>query len=232
MLMHLRISFKKTVARKMTTNHFVFLSQKIINVLVVGIACLFAFPPSQAQTIFEMNAASNKSLIVTEVYTFSYKPYSNSQAIRLSEYRQVPSENPEITLISYLAHLGKGETDVSLKFWDDQSQKLIKRKNANVSAEELSKGTRAMFGSASVRFQYRLDYGKYTILQVELLQPNQLKKDSLVEKYVLVKNGVEWKLTQDLADDPVYCCWDAPNGRINQTGVPGRGFPAVLKSLQ
>ena len=223
---------KSNTVSKKSKKPFTTQIQRASSTLISGIVFLSFHPYGSAQSSFELSPATNRSLIATEVYTFSHRAYANSQAIRLSDHKQAGSDNPETVLLGYLANLGRGDTSSALKFWDERSQKLIQRKNIKATSEDLSKGSRATFGSASVRFQSRLDYGKYTILVIELFQPNQLKKDAQVEKYTVLKEGIEWKLTQDLADDPVYCCWDAPLGRINQAGIPGRGFPEILKSLQ
>ena len=58
------------------------------------------------------------------------------------------------------------------------------------------------------------------------------KSPESFDSYALIQENSIWKLTQELADDPVMCCRNSGQARIQRVGVPGGEFRQMLEVLK
>lgn len=173
-----------------------------------------------------------KDLIVETSYTYMKIGYSDP--ISFTAGKSMPAVldgSPEAILAEFLTHLAKGEVDVAIKYWATESQKLIKKKNASYTLAEMKKSAIALNAGVTFQLVSRIVYNDYVIIETQIINSKE-KATQPIDSYALKKEDGMWRLTQDLADDPVMCCRDSPESRIKRVGIPGGEFRKVLESLK
>lgn len=173
-----------------------------------------------------------RQLIVETVYT--YQVFAYEEVVNFTAGVSMPKieeQTPEYALADYLSLLATGKVQIAMSRWTTDSQMLIAKRNKNFTIEQLAKNTRAQNEGVVFTFVGRITYGNFVILHLKSTRAGS-KSPETFDSYALIRENSSWKLTQELADDPVMCCRDAGQARIQRVGVPGGEFRQMLEALK
>jgi hypothetical protein len=180
----------------------------------------------------KLSSPKHKQIIVEYSHIFeTYEYLEKYSFVAGKSMPQVENQNPEFVLATYLNSLAKGDVASGLKLWTVESQKLIARQNKNMTTNELVKNVKAQNEGLNFSFINKIKYGDYVIIDLNITSKIDSSLNKM-ESYALISENSIWKLTQDLADDPVMCCRKNNQNRIQKMGIPGGDFKQIIKALQ
>ncbi len=172
-----------------------------------------------------------KQIIVETVHTYQSFSYEGTvDFIGGGATPKLDKQGPEYALAEFINLMAIGDVDSATSRWTSDSIKLISKRNNQIPKSDLITSMRVQNEGINFQFVNKLVYGNYVILELKLSK-NQQTKPIPNESYALVSENSIWKLTQELADDPVMCCSNSSQSRLRRVGVPGGEFKQVLKAL-
>lgn len=200
-----------------------------LKILITIIFC-FAFLTANAQSQ-TMTDSKFQQIIVETIHTYKSESYKEKLSFVSGITKpKFSDDSPETVLVEYLTALATGEVDQAIEYWTIDSKKLIQNKNTKISKDELIKSAKALNYKSEIEFVARITYASYSIVELKFKYANS-KSEPTLETYALTKQDGKWKLTQELADDPVVCCRNNARNRIQRVGIPGGDFKKILDTL-
>jgi hypothetical protein len=172
-----------------------------------------------------------KQLIVETVHTYQSSSYEDTIVFTGGmSAPKLDKQGPEYALVEFINFMASGDADGAKSKWTIDSIKLISKRNNQIPKSDLIKSMRVQNEGVNFQFVNKIVYGNYVIIELKLSK-NEQAKPIPNETYALVSENSIWKLTQELADDPVMCCSNSSQSRLRKVGVPGGEFKQVLKAL-
>lgn len=156
--------------------------------------------------------AVRKTLIVETLHPFIIHEYSSS--IDMNKKMQLDQSSPEAIFVNYHQGLMSTSYEDSLKFWDEESQKMMLKfnKEKGFTPEKWKTLWNNSYTGKKVLLTHFVNYGKYVLLrQVILDSENKLQSENTM---ALKKVEDKWKLTQDLRADQIMNTWNGSQLRI------------------
>ena len=178
-----------------------------------------------------LDRPSEQQRIVETIFTFSVASYKTNELDAINKKSlSASADSPERTLLDYLALAERGDAVAALALWDRRGRSLIEKKNASVSAAQLSSAMSLLHKGLRIRFLDRMDANNYVVVRIEK-QPFQ-RTEVETDWFALRREGGVWRLTQDLADDPIACCFhEKTDTRVRRVGVVGGDFRKMLEEF-
>ena len=177
-----------------------------------------------------LSEPSTKLIILEETFPFVIRKYSPTDRQIIPSFKSIekqPVVSVELALIRYFSLLHEANFEQIPNEWSKSSQPFV-RKLMNRPRSELSSARANLYQNSEIEFLSKIEYGKYILIEARLLDSKGVRKDQ--DTFAFENEDGRLKLTQDLADDPVMCCWKNASNRIRRAGIPGRGFPDILKN--
>lgn len=168
-----------------------------------------------------MAGGQQRQVIEEVIYPFQIRTYENPWM--LPSLPTSSKKDPEFVLALYLQAMKSGNYDEALSLWDNQSQEKIRefdRQTGRTKADWVNEWRRR-FSEKSFSIKERIIYGdRYTLIPYY-----EIAKGSAFEfreTLAFVKSGDEWRLTLDLAENPVKIKWMNPDERIRRLVNPNK----------
>lgn len=195
--------------------------------------CGMSFASPSPSIVPTLAPYERKSVSVEYVYRYKLARYQAPKPIPLDGDSSRESDAPETVLLNYFNELKAGRVEAALGYWETRSIPLIKKMFGDMSDPDVRAAVIDSNASDWAVFTHRIDYEGFVIVGVARGKGPVPAADKLVSfEYVLKSNSGAWQLTQELADNPVYCCRDAPGGRHVRPGKSKDGeFQRLLDSL-
>jgi hypothetical protein len=168
-------------------------------------------------TFGQSNSAADskvyKTLIVETVYPFSVVKIVPPERVPISsvvaggEYKE-----PVDTLRAHFSAIKALDFDRFMGTWDRQSRDVMLKKDlAAARGSEYWRGRwRAANVGTDLLLLNRVEYGRYVIYQYQI----DVGGKPFVDSIALIREDGNWKLTQELATDPILLNWNNPTGRV------------------
>ena len=167
-------------------------------------------PPAGASSV------EFKTLIVENVYSYELNKYTPSKQLNLITDRKSASyADPAAALVAHFSAMKAADFDWFLNSWSANSrvEMMVRDKKLNRSSSYWIDLWSNWGVGDSFELLNWIQYGRYVLIQYQLKSVNGNKK-LIVDTVALIKDGQEWKLTQDLANDPILVNWNNQRGRI------------------
>lgn len=176
---------------------------------------------------------AHRSITVEYVHPYSEMKYLDGKVYSKGDYGQWDPSSAEANILMYFSALGSGDIDASLKFWAKNSHSFIRKRIDSKPRKEVISAMRQAHSGVWVKFLARVEYGNYLILEIAKGVGAVPEGDKLVtEDYAFIQEDGIWRLTQDLVDDPVFCCRKNPSGRERRLGKPGGDFMKFMQLIE
>jgi len=159
-----------------------------------------------------------KNMIVETVYPLKVQQYSpNKKLVLLADQAKASYSHPEETLQAHFSAMAELNFEWFLTTWDSQSANQITKKNRELNRDS-SYWTglwKKMLAGRDVELTHWVNYGRYVLIAYRIKAMNATEKE-FSDTVALTKEGNYWKLTQELANDPILTYWNAPSGRVQR----------------
>jgi hypothetical protein len=157
-----------------------------------------------------------KSLIVEQVLVYKISTYTPPVILDLSLTSKLVSfESPEEAVKAHFSAMVQKNFPAFMETWTKESQVLISKRNLDLNRSEvflINAWGKALAGQ-TIELTSKVEYDKYIIIGYRMIPDH--KEDKIFEDSVaLVKQNNQWKLTQELAADPILMYWHNPIGRV------------------
>lgn len=187
---------------------------KVLAYLLFLLFCTTSFAQNSTLTspAVASKPAVRKTLIVETLHPFIIHEYSSS--IDMNKKMQLDQSSPEAIFVNYHQGLMSTSYEDSLKFWDEESQKMMLKfnKEKGFTPEKWKTLWNNSYTGKKVLLTHFVNYGKYVLLrQVILDSENKLQSENTM---ALKKVEDKWKLTQDLRADQIMNTWNGSQLRI------------------
>lgn len=157
-----------------------------------------------------------KTLIVETVHPYSLTTLQPAQPVALVKSRAAASFSaPEHTLAAHFSAMVTHDFDWFLSTWSAEAQPLVTRreKASGKTREATFASWDRMLKGREIKLLSWIVYGKYVLIDYGIFVNGQAEP-VFSDTVALKPEGGGWKLTQELAADPILLGWKAPNGRL------------------
>jgi hypothetical protein len=186
------------------------------------LACAFPTSAIAAQELAAMmpnyptSQPVTKTLVVEQLHVFRLAKYSPPYLLRLDVKSGAPSfATPEDAVLAHFRAMKQRDFSKFMTTWTKDSQAFMRKRDEERGRAEafwVSAWEKAL-ERQKVELSSWLQYGKYILIEYRMSRedgPGTVFEDTVA----LTRENGEWKLTQELAADPILANWNAPTGRI------------------
>lgn len=155
-----------------------------------------------------------KTLIVETIYPFSLIEFKSPIDVQVLQERSRASySSPEEALSAHFSAMIKGDFDWFKETWTTSA--WVSMQEANKKNNRGSEFWLGMWRKSLAEKHFQLvnwiNYGSYVLVEYQLVGKNGKTGSGIV---ALIKEQGDWRVTQDLAKDPIFLNWKNPLGRI------------------
>lgn len=155
-----------------------------------------------------------KTLIVETIYPFSVIKFDAPINIPILKGRANASYgSPEDAVISQFSAMIGGNYEWFKETWTISSWQMMQEtdKRNNRGSDFWLDLWRKNLASKSIQLTSWVNYGSYVLVEYQLVDKGVKSGIGVV---ALIKEGGQWKATQDLSKDPIFLNWKSSTGRI------------------
>ena len=188
-----------------------------INRAIKSLLIFFAFHNlSTAQSVdeFKTSAATAKQLVVENVYRYETMGYVQDTKISIDTRPwNEKSINPEDCLIKLAKAFREKNYSRMQSVWTGDSLRMMQAidKKAGIESENRFMQVAERYHGDAIYFHTKVVFEKYVLIEFSIQKSTTL---ILRDTMALVQVQGEWKLTQELAGNPIVANWNAPAGRV------------------
>ncbi len=194
---------------------FIFARRTLFLAAILGCAAAAAQPPKPVHKAgVALGTPAYRALTVEMVYTYSVTPYAPALRVVPVEPALASYATPEDALIANLSSLAAANFAWNNQTWTVPSvQEMEKRdKEQGETAAKWEARWKTLYVGKRFELLNRIDYSKYVLIEYRVTA--QAGGAPIVDTASLVKEGGLWKLTQELAADPILVHWNSPQRRV------------------
>jgi len=187
--------------------------------LIIAAALGTTFAQAQDRPVVHKDGATlggrgYRSLTVEMTYVYSVTPYSPAYAVKLVDQKGASYATPEDALIANLSSLAATNFAWNNQTWTAASVRDMEQRDRADGTTPRDWETRWKTLYAGKRFDLlnRIDYGRYVLIEYRVSGAPGGKP--MVDTAALAKDGQQWKVTQELAADPILQHWNSPQRRV------------------
>ncbi|UXH76187.1 hypothetical protein [Roseateles amylovorans] len=158
---------------------------------------------------------NRKSMVVETVYPYTVYEYQPAIEVPLFGTGEQPDlSHPEKLLKAHFNYIRTGDYDRNFMLWTAASRQLMEAadKRGNRTKDVWKAVWARAYAGHKMELTHWVTYGRYVLLQYRVSPADGTTPTEAT--VVVVKEGNEWRLTQELRADPVAVNWRTSPGRI------------------
>lgn len=170
-----------------------------------------------------LDAGEYRTLIVEHVRVYAVQKYSPPFGLTRVTRDAARYDKPEDTLAAYFSSMQSGDFDWNNETWTAASVALMKSRDrqAGKSPDDWKREWAAFYPERRIKLISRIAYGDYVLVEYRT-EPANGSGPSTADTLALVRTGAGWRVTQELAEDPILTNWRT-GGRVQIVDKPGMG---------
>ena len=195
------------------------------NIVMIVLVLLLAMAANtlSAQSLkpkFKVSSEVTKQLIVETIYTYRVMKYEQPVTINLlTKEDQSSYSTPEDAVAAHFSAMYAGNHDWFMNSWTKDSQ--IKMRERDISLRRTPEfwldTWKKILPVKTVQLVTRIESGSYVFIEYQLVS-RETNQPTFHDTLALKDEDGKWRITQELAADPVLAAWNAPVPRIQQVG--------------
>jgi hypothetical protein len=157
-----------------------------------------------------------KILIVETAYPYKLSKYAPPMTIAfVREKAAISYETPEDALISFFSSMNAKDFQWNSETWTDTSLRGMEARDlaTKTSPDDWVAGWEKSYVGRQIELVSRIEYAKYVLIEYRML-PRSPNEKVFEDTLALTQENGRWKLTQELAADPMLTYWKTPNNRV------------------
>ena len=169
---------------------------------------------AQIQSPYKTQAAKSKQLIVETVYKFDLFDYERAATVSIGTLvvneKALTPEDAIARLVKAFVSKDYARMRTS---WTNDSLRLMDGVDKKFGIDSLVrfKQIADTYKGTDINFNTKIVFDKYILIEFNL---KDLEKTILRDTMVAVLENNEWKITQELAGNPIVSNWNAQTGRV------------------
>ena len=156
-----------------------------------------------------------RQLIVETVHTLKVTPYVAPNRISLvAKEADAKVDSAEGALTAHFSAMKVGSTDWFLRTWvssSSESTKLRMFKGGKNSQAVAAQWAKNFTPNTSIELVNQVEVGSFLLIEYRFMRGKAVE---LQDTVALKKTAQGWRLTQELASDPILSHWNEPTGRV------------------
>ncbi|WP_018413422.1 hypothetical protein [Methyloversatilis thermotolerans] len=170
-----------------------------------------------------LNAGEYKTLIIENVRVYVIQKYTPPFELTRVARAEARYESVEDALASYFSSMQSGDFDWNNETWTAASVALMKARDqqARKTPDDWKREWAAFYPQRRIKLISRVSYDKYVLVEYRT-EPVNGSGPATTDTLALVRAGAGWRITQELAEDPILTNWRA-GGRVQIMDRPGQG---------
>lgn len=192
------------------------ISDKLILCTALSVAAVAAFGAEPAATRSTPPPhAVHKALIVETVYPYSVAALQPALVVQPLTRSAASFDRPEDAMVAHFSAMLAGDFEWFMSTWTAPSQALMRSRDQQ-RARKPAYWTglwSKVYAGRRIELLNRIDYGEYVLIEYGLYAPGE-QSPGFRDTVATVKENGRWKLTQELAREPILANWNSTSGRV------------------
>ncbi len=163
--------------------------------------------------------------VVEYSYPIKLSRYKDNAYIDLvANEKDAAYDTPEAAITSHFSAMRKGDVDWFLRTWNDSGARRIQQRMSDrkLVAADVGREWKEQFGAdGRIRLEKYGELGALVLVKYQLMKGETV---SIQDTLVLRREPSGWRLTQELASDPIQQLWDTDQRRFTSLA------PVVMES--
>lgn len=156
-----------------------------------------------------------RNLIVERIYPYTVQKYTPPFALPEAAPSRGAASTPEEALACYFSSMKEGDFGWNNSCWTAESVSLMRQldaRNRRTPAQWVAEW-RSFYPARDIVLLHRIEFARFVLIEYQTRRRDgagSVTSDTLA----LTKAGDGWKLTQELADDPIMTHWRSDKPRV------------------
>lgn len=195
--------------------------------LAVALSVAAFSQPLSAEDDVRFSGVRRSQIIEEVAHPFSVYTYSTPFEIsETTDLTKMPA--PERAVAEWLRAMQRGSYDAAFASWDADSQKRITERNAQQrkTKQDWEKEWSNVYRNKPVVLKQRIVYGEYMLVPYWFAEDRDRVEPA--ETATLKKEQDTWKVTLELAANPVLTSWTKPGTRVQR--LPDAFYQTLMRN--
>ncbi|MCZ6623297.1 MAG: hypothetical protein O7B35_03525 [Deltaproteobacteria bacterium] len=173
------------------------------------------------ETFFKTAPVERKTLVEEITHEYYVRKYSPPVKVVFVEKQEECSySSPEEIVIAHLSAMAAVDYEWDVSCWNEESQKInaAQYRSANITPDHLKEKWKEVFKGSQFELVTRVDFRGGVVIEYKVIRQSNAKPKTFTFQNVAKKQADgKWKLTQELASNPVKNNWHIPEEKVKRT---------------